>query len=266
MLVAVAKSRYHQLPPLQLGQVRNVRQCDQTYPSCRRCIKKQVSCPGVQRIADVMFRDETLKVMAKAEQPSLKQPTFAQQLDMSIFGVTPNSDVNDSFNITDFTSVSDLSSTNSFFSHDDGDAQTSTPTLLLDLYQPPKADSGTPPSNFISTPSPWLLSSTDIMTEYFFEQLVMPNTWLAGLPELYSHACEHSAIRHAIQAASMFLLGNQSGDHVALANARQQYGRCLQLINTALGDVNEKIKDETICSVLVVHLISVSPTRLQGFI
>jgi hypothetical protein len=210
-----------------------------------------------------MFRDETFKVMAKAEQPSLKQPTFAQQLDLSIFGVTPNSDVNDSFNITDFTYVADLSNTwNSFFSHDDGDGQTSTPPLVMDSYQPPKPDSGTPPSNNISAPSPWLLSSTDIMTEYFFEQLVMPNTWLAGLPELYSHACEHSAIRYAIQAASMFLLGNQSGDHMALATARRQYGRCLQLINTALGDVNEKIKDETICSVLVVHLISVNPASL----
>ncbi len=112
--------------------------------------------------------------------------------------------------------------------------------------------------SFPPTPMQSLLHTSDMMTEYFFQQFCMPNTWLAGLPQLYSGSHEKTALRHAMHVASMFLTGNQTGDYTAAETARSSYSRSLKLLNAALGDPVEKSKDETICAALVLHLVAVS--------
>lgn len=112
---------------------------------------------------------------------------------------------------------------------------------------------------FTSTPEKFLLSTIEIMTAYFFDQIVMFNTWLAGIPALYyAPSCEESPLRHAIQSASLFLLANQSADPAATGAARRSYGQCLRLLNSILGNPREKSSDETLCTVLILHLICVS--------
>ncbi|OQU98813.1 hypothetical protein CLAIMM_04541 [Cladophialophora immunda] len=122
----------------------------------------------------------------------------------------------------------------------------STSSVLLsscDYQNDPRSFLETTPSLSIS--SELKLSKTEIMTQYFFEQLVMSGTWLSLLPQLYIRSCENSALRHSIRAASLLLLGNQAGDHGAIGSARKFYGRCLNLLNVALDDDAQKLKDET---------------------
>ena len=110
-----------------------------------------------------------------------------------------------------------------------------------------------------SSLSSWIsLPSADSMVEYFFDQMAMGNTWLSGLPYLYARSCDTSAIRHALRAASLLLLGNQTGDHKATYAARRSYGHCLKLLNYALNDPDQKLQDETLCTILVIHLIGAS--------
>jgi hypothetical protein len=105
------------------------------------------------------------------------------------------------------------------------------------------------------------LPGVEILTQYLFDQIVMSETWLSLLPPLYSHSRDKSALRYSIHAASLFLMANQTGDHTAMARARQSYGRSLSLLNLDLGDHTEKLKDETFCTILVLHLINVSTSR-----
>ncbi|KAH6890326.1 hypothetical protein B0T10DRAFT_402895 [Thelonectria olida] len=41
--------------------------CDQKEPSCGQCEKRQQTCPGYRNLVDLMFRDESSRVISKAE-------------------------------------------------------------------------------------------------------------------------------------------------------------------------------------------------------
>jgi hypothetical protein len=40
--------------------------CDQRKPSCSRCEKAKAQCPGYRNLADVLFRDDTERIMRRA--------------------------------------------------------------------------------------------------------------------------------------------------------------------------------------------------------
>ena len=209
----------------------NLFQCDQTCPTCKRCLKAAIVCSGVLKVTDVLFRDETVKVTQRASQ------THQIQLDTSIsntdhFG--PNTSFRPSSDARSL-SAADLTAQKTF-TNAVRLRQAALPTPLQNLY----------------------LSGELIMTQNFFEQIVMDQTWLSFLPQLYYRTTNKLTINHAIHAASLFLFANKSGDYAAMNAARRSYGRSLTLLQTTLLDPLERVKDETLCAILLLHLINVS--------
>lgn len=197
-----------------------------------------------------MFRSETSKVVRKATHTSaLHRGHEPVTLEIRHISMPPES------NDREFSSL-DLF--DCFHGHKDipsrdGQPQQQSPTVTRDTLQ----------SSWLchAQPSPSLelsLTGVEIMTQYFFDQIVMLDTWLADLPQLYARSFNGGTIKHAIHAASLLLLGNQSGHRSATNAAHRSYGRCLKLLNTSLGDVSKRLEDETLSAVLVLHLISVS--------
>lgn len=103
-----------------------------------------------------------------------------------------------------------------------------------------------------------VLTNAEIMVQYFFQQTVISDMWLSMLPGLYSRSNEQDAIRHAIQATSMFLLGNQTNDSAAFAAARKSYSQCLNLLSRAIFREEERLKDAILCTILLLHFLNVS--------
>lgn len=208
---------------------------------------------------DAMFRDETSKTCQRAAQSEVTPPQYSHVplgAPFSNAGSTPRSEHYDSFQTNLYASsagsISDERSTDdqeyaAWFSRAPGslrplDAALAEQQALV---------------SFAPSPAPWLLKAGDIMVQYFFEQIVMPNTWLDGLPQLYSRGRGTAALHYAIDAASRFLMVNQTGDYLMAEAAHRSYSRCLKLLNAALGNAAEKSKDQTICTVLILHLMNV---------
>lgn len=209
---------------------------------------------------DAMFKDETFKTYQKAAQ--LKSPP-AQYFPaphvapISNAGMTPTSEYYESLQMMEAYSGFPQSRTDEGIDESD-DNSAWFPFGLEVSHQPDAALIEQRSTNsFFPSPPSLLLKTTDLMAEYFFQQVVMPKTWLAGLPQLYSHSHDESALRHAIHAASMFLMTNQTSDYSAAQAAHSSYSRCLRRLNSALGIASEKSKDQTICTVLVLHLMNV---------
>ncbi len=102
------------------------------------------------------------------------------------------------------------------------------------------------------------LYNVDVLTQYLFDQIVMPETWLSLLPTLYSRSDDKSPLKSSIQTASLFLMANQTSDYTAMARARESYSRSLSLLNTQMREHDEMLEDDIICTILVLHLINVS--------
>ncbi|KIW70549.1 hypothetical protein PV04_02807 [Phialophora macrospora] len=224
--------------------------CDQTFPSCRQCVKSRIDCPGVRRMADVMFRDETSKVLQKVAHaealPCGRSPSARAHDHASTESTRGKPSLAGAFEDPLAPNISDDISApkEEFLVSNSVSARPDSPAVLTNNV------------NSLHGLVHVSLPGVEILTQYLFDQIVMPETWLSLLPPLYSHSRDNGALRCSIHAASLFLMANQSGDHTAMARARRSYGRCLSLLNIDLGHHAEKLKDETFCTILVLHLIN----------
>lgn len=108
-------------------------------------------------------------------------------------------------------------------------------------------------------PQPLHEAQADILTAFFFDQLTCPDTgWHTYLPRLQQHASADSYLNTSIQAATLFVLANQHPERPELlTQARTEYSDALGTLNTALGDEDERLKDEVPCAVLILIMIEV---------
>lgn len=104
-----------------------------------------------------------------------------------------------------------------------------------------------------------------VLTAFFFDQFICPDTgWYAYLPRLYQNTPANSYLFGSIQAASLFVLANRRPNHSELmARASRDYGDTLRKLNAALGDQNERLKDQMLCAVLILILIEVSSQAVE---
>ncbi|KAH7007070.1 hypothetical protein EDB80DRAFT_718179 [Ilyonectria destructans] len=54
--------------------------CDQRKPACLKCQKSKIQCPGYRDLDQVLFRDESERIIRKARQLDLPQPALAQEV------------------------------------------------------------------------------------------------------------------------------------------------------------------------------------------
>ncbi|RBR03947.1 hypothetical protein FVER53590_28828 [Fusarium verticillioides] len=104
--------------------------------------------------------------------------------------------------------------------------------------------------------APYVAQSWDTaLTQFFFDQVLMPVGWYSHLPQLHYQAPPDSCIRVTISAASLFVAANQSHDAGMLQKARRTYGAALQAINSSIAHPERCLEDETLACVLLLHVL-----------
>ena len=98
----------------------------------------------------------------------------------------------------------------------------------------------------------------DVLETFFFGQIVCSDAgWSAHLRPLYLNHARPGYLDSSVKAAALFALGNQHHDPSMVDQARTTYSDALTALNLALGDEKERLKDEVLCTVLVLNLIEV---------
>ncbi|KAF5604218.1 transcription factor C6 [Fusarium pseudocircinatum] len=93
------------------------------------------------------------------------------------------------------------------------------------------------------------------LTQFFFDQILMPVGWYSHLPQLHYQAPPDSCLRVTISAASLFVAANQFHDAGMLQKARRTYGAALQAINGSIAHPDKCLEDETLACVLLLHVL-----------
>ena len=110
----------------------------------------------------------------------------------------------------------------------------------------------------LPVPSSLRLSDTVISTCYFMHQLVIPVGWFPLIPQLYQVSESGGCLKWAVDAASMFLYANRTGNDQLVVPARTLYSSALNATNIAISDPVERLKDETFCAILILNIIDVN--------
>lgn len=111
----------------------------------------------------------------------------------------------------------------------------------------------------ISSSRPFYDPYEDLLAAFFFDQIVCPNIgWYAYLPPLYLNYARPSYLTNAVHSAALFVLANQQRDQSTLmTQARLTYSSAVTAVNFALGNDSERLRDEVLCTVLILNFIEV---------
>ncbi|KAF2191228.1 hypothetical protein K469DRAFT_720220 [Zopfia rhizophila CBS 207.26] len=198
--------------------------CDQRRPACLKCEKSKTQCLGYRNLADVMFRDESERIIRKA----------------GIFRGDRQAEQPKPLLILD--AVSTL---------------VTSPTFPERLVSLPASDSN---ALFpLSIPSALSQSINEIGAHFFFANYLFDGPPYASnnrawLTQTYCEDRHNHALRVAIEAVGMAGISNMfHAPHVAV-KSKEQYGRALAAINQALGDPVEMIADGTLMAVILLGL------------
>ena len=109
----------------------------------------------------------------------------------------------------------------------------------------------------LSTPIPihMSISEYDILTEFFFNQSVMPVGWYSFLPKLHQQTPTDGCLRATLFATSCFLAANQFHDPDMTQKAQVRYGIALRAVNAAIADPIHSLQDETLVSILLLNIL-----------
>ena len=98
---------------------------------------------------------------------------------------------------------------------------------------------------------PWQV----LLTEHFFDQILLPVGWYSYLPQLYQRTPANACLKVTITAASMFLAANQQHNFSILHKARLVYASALQAVNKTLNHPERCLDDETLSSILILNVL-----------
>lgn len=99
------------------------------------------------------------------------------------------------------------------------------------------------------------ISEYDVLTEFFFNQSVMPVGWYSFLPKLHLQTPPDGCLRAALFATSCFLAANQFQDAEMMQKAQRRYGIALRAVNAAIADPICSLQDETLVSILLLNIL-----------
>lgn len=211
------------------------RQCDQTYPSCLRCVKRNVHCPGVKDWRAQVFKDETQKTAAKAgscrrhDVAAPIRPGARRAADLSLTNTNTGQTIPHRLTVIDVPMEPPL-------------------TGVQGQDQPNKG-----------VPARLRAPTADTLIAFFFNQITCPDIgWSPYLPGIFRDSPSDGQLYASVQAASLFVLANQQrGDALMTVSAWNYYGHALNTLDQAINNQCERLKDDVVCTILVLNLIEV---------
>lgn len=258
--------------------------CDQQEPGCGQCEKRNVTCPGYRNMQDLMFRDESSRVIKKAKARTRKKE-IGDAVDIPLRpergSTLPNSDADTPAEkqparkkrvspptaakhaSTRYSSLSSSSSS--------GDSSSSSPPSddqksdsNQSLVHVPRGAATRPRSPVLSLLYALNPTQHEKGTAFFFSRYVaidkyachqrfdfIYDIWTPG-----TIAPEHNvdSVMASITAVGLVGLSNLTSSPEVLDNARKSYISALRLINNALRAPSEAVKDTTMLSILILGL------------
>ena len=99
---------------------------------------------------------------------------------------------------------------------------------------------------------------------FFYDYLVVPKEsaigtgFLQNVPELFTREAEMSALTKAVSAVALTSLAHRTSLDYLSAQARQQYGTALSLLNKSLRTQQAVKADSTLAAILCLDIYEVS--------
>ncbi|KAK4123914.1 hypothetical protein N657DRAFT_573304 [Parathielavia appendiculata] len=240
--------------------------CDQREPGCGQCEKRQQKCPGYRNLVDLMFRDESSHVIKKAKARARKK---ANNLGISR-PATP-SDSEGRLSVTPEPRSRPLSvivpPTPLSMDSASRDSEQPDDTLM-------SPESGNWP---MTPPMAQLYSLAPTCQEdgfaYFFSRYVtaeempshqrfdfLPDVWK---PSSSAANAQIDGVLASMTAVGLMGLASTSQSPCLMDAARKSYGTALRLINHALQDPAEAVKDSTMLSILILGVFEMMAENTQ---
>ncbi|KAF2113508.1 hypothetical protein BDV96DRAFT_688501 [Lophiotrema nucula] len=188
--------------------------CDQQKPGCIRCKKAKTDCPGYRDLSNVIFRDESKRIIRKARKA---QNTVPVKEILSPAFV-------DSITVWDLTSPSTSSTPL---------PSSISPSLCQSLNE---------------------IAAHFFFARYTCDQPPLSRGYQAWLLETYCNAPLNHALRTAIEATGMAGISNVCYAPEIAAQSKALYGRALAATNRSLEDPLEMAADETLITVIFLAL------------
>ncbi|KAK4106738.1 hypothetical protein N658DRAFT_414728 [Parathielavia hyrcaniae] len=240
--------------------------CDQREPGCGQCDKRQQKCPGYRNLVDLMFRDESSHVIKKAKARARKKAT-----NLGLSQPATPSDSEGRLSVTPEPRSRQLSvivpPTPLSVDSAGRDSEQPDDTLM-------SPESGNWP---MTPPMAQLYSLAPTCQEdgfaYFFSRYVtaeeMPSHQRFDfLPEVWKPSssatnAQIDGVLASMTAVGLMGLASTSQSPGLMDAARKSYGTALRLINHALQDPAEAVKDSTMLSILILGVFEMMAENTQ---
>ncbi|KAH7074523.1 hypothetical protein BKA63DRAFT_513213 [Paraphoma chrysanthemicola] len=191
--------------------------CDRIKPSCTQCKRMSIQCPGYRDPLDQCFRDESERVVRRAQKSYKAAASRATQDKRSRL----------------MHSDTSFSSYNTVLAQDrPGFGIHATETKI---------------------PSSLVVSVEDIALCHFMLSYI-PASHFDYLPLVYAHSASGAILPASVRAASIATLARKLGRDDVLDTARKSYAKALSETNASLADPLLAAKDATLISVLLLGL------------
>lgn len=215
--------------------------CDQRKPACLKCEKLKKECPGYRDLTDVMFRDESDRIIWKtktARQPPRSTRPKARPTPTPEPERVPEPEPESHALIL-------LSS-----------------TPAASSLEPVQSPSPSPPPVFEPESVPYAISPSihELAANFFFANYnprgpPYSDKYHNWLTREYWDARPDHILRATIEAVGMAGISNTFHATSLMPKAKEQYGRALTMTNKALRSPIEATTDRTLLAILLLGLV-----------
>lgn len=207
-------------------------------PQCLRCEKSKTECPGFRNLADVLFRDESERIIRKAH---------------ALVERTKSSIIQD--DVTKDAPISSSSVHSGFSTLQSYDIAHRSEPAFFDFLPPTSISYG------ISQPA------NDLGAHFFFANYTCDDpplsvAYCSWLTKTYLEESPNHALRTAIEATGMAGISNRFYAPDMAAKSKVQYGRALAATKQALYNPVKSIEDSTLAAVILLGFFEVISTVL----
>lgn len=205
----------------------NSSQCDQARPCCGQCRRAHRECPGYRDEQDAVFRNETSKVVTKA------QAGIAWENSKLLTQIIPTELIRD-------CNVRNVSN----------------PTMDISAAPVQMVECSTIAMRGLSIPL------EDEATYYFFHNFVSEDpasiaAYSHVMPTVYRQHSSFSALSKIIEAIGLAAISNLKQAPELMVAAGQKYARVLRAITASIQDSKEASTDQTLIAVMLLGLFEV---------
>ncbi|KAK4242416.1 hypothetical protein C8A03DRAFT_29347 [Achaetomium macrosporum] len=243
--------------------------CDQKEPGCGQCEKRQQKCPGYRNLVDLMFRDESSHVIKKAKARARKKANLGISRPATPSGsegrlsLTPEPRGRPLSLIVPPTPIAGSPASRSSEHHDDCNMLMSPDSGSWPLT-PPMAQFYTLAPSCQERGFAWFLARYVNADETVSHQRF---DFLREVWKPSSSEPQVDSVLASMTAVGLMGLASTTRSPDLMEAARKSYGTALRLVNHALQDPVEPVKDSTMLSVLILGVFEMMTenTSVEAF-